>query len=278
MMLIRRDSSPLVTFNKHWQLPLCTIANEFLNLKEYFDNPTFRMFTYDHFSIPEATQLQLQMREQIVLQPLSKDIKTIAGADISFNKYETKVYAGIVVLNYPAMTIKHFALAEAETTFPYVSGYLAFREVPALMHAWQMLDEKPDVLVLDGQGITHPRKMGIASHFGVLEQVPTIGCAKSMLYGKFDEMSPKKLSSEPIFGKGELLGYALRTKDNVQPVYISPGNLITAEESLEIMKNCIGKYRIPEPTRLAHEKVNLFRTGKLKAGLHLQNDNPLTLF
>jgi deoxyribonuclease V len=237
------------------------------------------MFTYDHFTLSEATRLQLEMREQIVLKPLENEITTIAGADISFNKYETKVYAGIVVLNYPEMTIRHFALAQAETTFPYVSGYLAFREVPALMHAWNLLPQKPDVLVLDGQGITHPRKMGIASHFGVLEKVPTIGCAKSMLYGKFDDLDEKRYSSEPIYGKGELLGFALRTKDKVQPVYISPGNLITSQESLEIMKNCIGKYRIPEPTRLAHEKVNLFRTGKLDAGFHLaQNDLPLTLF
>lgn len=236
------------------------------------------MLTYDHFTIPLATHRQLEMSEKIVLEPLKKPIQTIAGADISFNKFETKVYAGIVVLNYPQLTVKHFALAEAETTFPYVPGYLAFREVPALLHAWQLLSEKPDVLVLDGQGITHPRRMGIASHFGVLENVPTIGCAKNMLYGKFDELGEKRFSSEPIFGKGELLGYALRTKDKVQPVYISPGNLITAEESLEIIKNCIGKYRIPEPTRLAHEKVNQFRIGKFKPGLHLEEQPPLTLF
>ena len=237
------------------------------------------MFTYDHFTLSEATKLQIEMRGQIVLKPLEAPVKTVAGADISFNKYETKVYAGIVVLNYPEMTLQSFALAEAETTFPYVSGYLAFREVPALMHAWQMLTQKPDVLILDGQGITHPRKMGIASHFGVLEELPTIGCAKSMLFGKFDELGEKRFSSEPIYGKGELLGYALRTKDKVQPVYISPGNLITAQETLEIMKNCSGKYRIPEPTRLAHEKVNLFRTGKLKAGFHIEENNlPLTLF
>ena len=235
-------------------------------------------FTYDHFSIADATKLQLEMREKLVIKPLDRPIKTVAGADISFNKYETKVYAGIVILNYPEMTVKSFALAEYETTFPYVSGYLAFREIPALMHAWKLLQQKPDVLVLDGQGITHPRKMGIASHFGILEEWPTIGCAKSMLYGKFDNLNQKKFSYEPIVGKGELLGYALRTKDKVQPVYISPGNLITSEESLQIMQKCIGKYRIPEPTRLAHDKVNLFRTGKLKAGFHLESEPPLTLF
>ena len=236
------------------------------------------MFTYDHFTITEATRLQLEMREQIVLKPLEKEIKTIAGADISFNKYSTTVYAGIVVLSYPEMVVQSYSLVAAETTFPYVPGYLAFREVPSLMLAWQQLPQKPDVLVLDGQGITHPRKMGIASHFGVLNNQATIGCAKSMLYGKFDELEIEAFSNEPIFSKGEVLGYALRTKKQVQPVYISPGNLITAEESLEVMKNCMGRYRIPEPTRLAHEKVNLFRTGKLKEGFHLEDNIPLTLF
>jgi deoxyribonuclease V len=236
------------------------------------------MFTYDHFTITEATQLQLEMCEQIVLKPLEKEIKTIAGADISFNKYSTTVYAGIVVLSYPEMIVQSYSLVTAETTFPYIPGYLAFREVPSLMLAWQQLPQKPDLLVLDGQGITHPRRMGIASHFGVLNNLPTIGCAKSMLYGKFDELGTEAFSNEPILNKGELLGYALRTKKKVQPVYISPGNLITAEESLEVMKNCMGKYRIPEPTRQAHEKVNLFRTGKLKAGFHIEYNIPLTLF
>lgn len=236
------------------------------------------MFTYDHFTITDATRLQLEMREQIVLKPLEKEIKTIAGADISFNKNSTTVYAGIVILSYPEMIVQSYSLITSETTFPYVPGYLAFREVPPLMLAWQQLPEKPDVLILDGQGITHPRRMGIASHFGVLNNVPTIGCAKSMLYGKFEELNSEAFSNEPIFSKGELLGYALRTKKNVQPVYISPGNLITSEESLEVMKNCMGKYRIPEPTRFAHEKVNLFRTGKLKAGFHTENNIPLTLF
>lgn len=235
------------------------------------------MFTYDHFTINDATRLQLEMREQIVLKPFDGPIKTIAGADISFNKYSTTVYAGIVVLSYPDMVVQSYSLVSAETTFPYVSGYLAFREVPPLMLAWQQLLQKPDILILDGQGITHPRRMGIASHFGVLNNQATIGCAKSMLYGKFEELGIEMFSSEPIYGKGEVLGYALRTKNKVQPVYVSPGNLITAEQSLEVMKNCIGKYRIPEPTRLAHEKVNLFRTGKLKAGFHLE-DRPLTLF
>lgn len=236
------------------------------------------MLTYDNLSIAEATRIQQEMRSKIAIKPLEKTIKTIAGADISFNKFSTTVYAGIVVMDYPQMTVRYTVLAQGEATFPYVSGYLAFREVPALLKAWELLREKPDVLVLDGQGITHPRRMGIASHFGVLERQATIGCAKSMLYGEFGELGLEKGSSCPIVSKDQVLGYALRTKNAVKPVYISPGNLITAQESLDVIKNCVRRYRIPEPTRIAHEKVNLFRTGKLNAGLVQENNGQGSLF
>jgi len=241
------------------------------------------MLTYDHFTIEEATALQLIMREQLVLKPLGKNITTIGGADISYNKDSLKVFAGIVVLNYPEMTLRSYSLFEHETTFPFVHNYLGFREVPALMLAWEQLKDKPDILVLDGQGITHPRKLGVATHFGILNQIPTIGCAKSMMAAKPD-IGLEKLSTLPFYRNGELLGHSLRTVNStarkvaVEPVYISAGNLITPEESLEIMKKCVGNYRIPEPTRLAHEKVNLFRTGKLNAGFHSEDQNPWTLF
>lgn len=237
------------------------------------------MITYDHISIPEATLLQQEMNKQIVLKPFEKKIKTIAGADISFNKFSNTVFAGIIVLSYPEMKILSYSLIETETNFPYVAGFLSFREIPSLMQAWNQLPEKPDVLVLDGQGISHPRRMGIASHFGVLENQATIGCAKSMLFGKLDDLGLDKNSYAAILNKeNDLLGYALRTKNAVKPIYISPGNLITAEESLEIIKECVGRYRIPEPTRLAHEMVNSFRTGKLTAGFHTYEEKQKALF
>lgn len=230
------------------------------------------MLTYDHISITQATQIQKDLRDKVILEPLESPVHTIAGADISFNKFSSTVYAAIVVMEYPEMKIKYSALAKGEATFPYVSGYLAFREIPTLLKAWELLPEKPDVLVLDGQGISHPRRMGIASHFGVLENQPAIGCAKSMLYGKFDELGLEKGSTCPILEKDELLGYALRTKNAVKPIYVSPGHLITAHQSLEIIENCVGRYRIPEPTRIAHEKVNEFRTGNIPAGLIQEQD------
>lgn len=226
---------------------------------------------YNNLPLDQATRMQNEMKGNILLAGLQGKVVTIGGADISHNKYEDTVYAGIVVLSYPQMTLLSYSLVVSETKFPYVPGYLGFREVPALLEAWQQLPQKPDIMVLDGQGITHPRRMGIASHFGLLANCAAIGCAKNMLYGKFPELGEEKFSSSPITNGGELLGYALRTKQGVKPVYISPGNTVSVPQSLEIMNNCIGKHRIPEPTRLAHNAVNLLRTGNLKPGYHSLN-------
>ncbi|GGI26166.1 endonuclease V [Pedobacter mendelii] len=231
---------------------------------------------YDNFSLEDATALQIKLAKHLKLQNL-QNIFTIAGADISFNKNSTTMYAGIVILSYPQMILKAFALENYETSFPYESGFLGFREVPALLKVWELIAIKPDVVVLDGNGILHPRRMGVASHFGIMANQPTIGCAKSILHGDNHLPGKSKYSFEEIKSYGETLGYALRTKDNNKPVYISAGQLITSEQALAVMKKCIGNYRIPEPTRMAHEIVNDFRTGNLKAGFHLV-EQPLTLF
>jgi len=229
------------------------------------------MLTYDHFSLPEATALQNEMRHGLNLQTSFNHITTIAGGDISHNKNSDVIYAGIVLLSYPQMIVQSYSLVVAKTTFPYVPGFLGFREVPALLQAWEQIPVKPDVMILDGQGITHPRRMGIASHFGLLTDAPAIGCAKSMLFGKFPDLGIEKFSTSPIANNNELLGYALRTKDNVEPVYISPGHKVSVNDSLTIMKQCVQKHRIPEPTRQAHDYVNLLRTGKLNPGFHVAN-------
>ncbi len=226
------------------------------------------MLNYDAISINEATAIQNELRHKVVLTDIPKNITTIAGADISHNKDTDVIYAGIVVLSYPQMVVQSYSLITTATKFPYVPQYLGFREVPALLEAWKQLPVKPDITVLDGQGITHPRRMGIASHFGVLANCPAIGCAKSMLYGKYDPLPLDKFSISPIYGGSEILGYALRTKTGVKPVYISPGNLVSVRDSLNIMTQCITKYRIPEPTRIAHEKVNLLRVGRLQPGYY----------
>ncbi len=215
---------------------------------------------YTNVTPEQAVAIQQQMREQIRLTPLQQEIRTIAGADISFNKYSEIVYAGIIVLSYPDLVVVDQATTISKTSFPYIPGLLAFREVPALMEVWNKMSVKPDVLVLDGQGIAHPRRMGIASHFGLIAQTPTIGCAKSILAGSYTEPADVVFAMSDLTHKGEKVGVALRTKRKCKPVYISPGNLITIEESISVIEKCIGKYRIPEPTRLAHILVNKTRT------------------
>lgn len=232
------------------------------------------MLNYNDTSITEATEIQNQLRHNVSLITENKNITTIAGGDISHNKDTDVVYAGIVVLSYPDMQLLSYSLVISKTTFPYIPGYLGFREVPALLEAWEQLPQKPDLMVLDGQGVTHPRRMGIASHFGVLTNHPSIGCAKNMLYGNYKPLGLQKFSSSPIISQNEHMGYAVRTKDNVKPVYISPGHKVSVEDSLEFIKPCILKHRIPEPTRYAHEKVNLFRVGKLKEGYHTLDIQP----
>jgi deoxyribonuclease V len=221
---------------------------------------------YDGLKIPQATIIQRQLRENLKIKKYRRKIKTIAGADVSLNMFGKTIYAGIIVLSYPDLKPIAHSLVKAEVHFPYVPGYLAFREIPALYTAWNNLPVKPDILVVDGHGIAHPRRMGIAAHFGTLTGQPSIGCGKKILFGKFKEPGVRQGASTPIFDKEEVIGYVLRSKQKVKPIYVSPGNLIDLDTSLNVIKNCFGKYRIPEPTRLAHELVNKFRTGKLTEG------------
>jgi len=227
------------------------------------------MLNYDTISIVEATALQNELRHKVILETGNINISTIAGGDISHNPATGKLFAGVVVLKYPELTLLSCSLVVSETKFPYVPHYLGFREVPALLQAWEQIPEKPDLVVLDGQGLTHPRRLGIAAHFGVLTNQATIGCAKRMLFGTYKPLGLSRLSTSPIMDGEEILGYTLRTKEHVKPVYISPGHRVSVKDSIAIMKTCVGKYRIPEPTRIAHDKVNLFRVGQLEAGYHV---------
>ena len=218
----------------------------------------------------EAVTLQKHLRDKILLQPLPADIKLVAGADISFNKYSEDIYAGIVVLRLPALEVVATSGVVTTTKFPYVPGLLSFREAPALLEAWEKLTVYPNVLVLDGQGIAPPRRIGIASHIGLWLELPTIGCAKSLLTGRYEEPAPEAGSWSPLVDKGETIGAALRTKHRVNPVYISPGHLADLEGSIDLALRCCkgyatngtSKYRIPEPTRLAHLFVNSLRRGE----------------
>jgi len=221
---------------------------------------------YDAMRIPEATILQKELQKRTNTAERQLSVRLLGGADISLNLYNSTIYAGIVLLTYPQLQLVGWSLVKGETHFPYVPGYLAFREVPALVDAWTRLPAKPDVLVVDGHGVAHPRRMGIATHFGVETGQPTIGCAKKVLTGKFSEPDLSVGSFSPLMSGAEQIGYAFRSKSKTAPVFISPGHLVGMENSLEIIRHCVGKYRIPEPTRLAHDVVNRFRRGELTEG------------
>jgi deoxyribonuclease V len=167
---------------------------------------------YQNLTPDQAIAYQRELRRQIQIKSLDKEIRTIAGADISFNKYEDTVYAGIVLFSYPELNVIDTATSISTTTFPYISGLLAFREVPPLLEAWQKLNVKPDVMVLDGQGIAHERRLGIATHFGLVTGVPAIGSAKSRLYGRYEDPDNEVFAQSPMYDRGEVIGVALRSK------------------------------------------------------------------
>ncbi len=229
------------------------------------------MIDYNEITVPQATILQKQMRELTQIKPFTKEINTIAGATVSFNRYSPVVHSVIVVMTYPEMKILTTSLVIMETRFPHISGFLAFREMPALQMGWRQLEVKPDLVVLDGHGITHVRKMGIATHFGIVNDQPTIGCAQTALFGNFENPELNRFSfSEIKSEEDELLGYALRTKNAVKPIFVSAGHLTDPDSALDIIRNCCGPYRIPEPVRIAHQKLNMFRAGELTAGIYYE--------
>ncbi|WP_019989439.1 deoxyribonuclease V [Rudanella lutea] len=214
----------------------------------------------------EAVALQQQMRQQIRIEPLTQPVRTIAGCDISFNKFEETVYAGIVVLNLADLSVLEEVGVISRATFPYVPGLLSFREAPALLEAWEKLQKAPDAVMFDGHGMAHPRRIGIAAHIGLFIDRPSFGCGKSVLVGKYDEPAPERGNWSPMRHYGEVVGAALRTKNRVNPVYVSPGHRIDLPAAIELTLACDGGYRIPEPTRRAHNLVNALRRGERVPG------------
>ncbi|MGE9553445.1 deoxyribonuclease V [Erwinia amylovora] len=175
----------------------------------------------------------------------------IAGADVGFEQGGEVTRAALVVLEYPSLKMVEHRIARIATTMPYIPGFLSFREYPALLAAWQQLQHQPDLLFVDGQGIAHPRRLGVASHFGLLVDVPTIGVAKSRLCGKFEPLDQEPGSRQPLMDKGEQIGWVLRSKRRCNPLFISPGHRISADTALHWVETCLQGYRLPEPTRWA---------------------------
>jgi deoxyribonuclease V len=210
-------------------------------------------------SYEQALRLQRKLRLSIVLDTPLLKLRLIGGADISYAKSTNKHYAGVVVFGYPGLKIIERRSAVVKTSFPYIPGALSFREGPALLAAIANLQHEPDVWVFDGQGIAHPRRLGLASHLGILLDKPSIGCAKSRLWGEYTPPPDKAGAYTWLTHQGRIIGAVLRTRQGVKPVFVSPGHRISLEDSIKIINACCRGYRQPEVLRLAHHYVNQLR-------------------
>jgi deoxyribonuclease V len=209
-----------------------------------------------HVDSAEARRIQQRLQQQVFIGTYVQEIRYIAGADVSASRFTPTVYAGIVVLEYATLKVVECQGVVTTTDFPYRPGFLSFREAPALLQAFARLEIIPDVAVFDGQGIAHPRGLGIASHLGVLLDVPTIGCAKSRLIGQYTEPAAERGNHSLLYGRNSTpIGAVLRTKARTKPVFVSVGHKMTLAQALDVLLHCDRGYRIPEPTRLADQYV-----------------------
>ena len=216
----------------------------------------------------QAVDIQRNLREKLVIAPLQQPITYLAGADVSFDRGSDIFYAGIVVFRYTDMKLCGHSLVVTRATFPYIPGLLSFRELPALLEAWQQMSIQPDVTMLDGHGVAHPRGLGIASHFGLWVNKPTLGCAKKLLVGMHGPLDQAAGSTTAVYTRHAPVGLALRTRDRIKPVYLSAGHLLNLDDARRVAQHTVRKHRLPEPTRLAHLLVNRLRRGEIPAGTH----------
>lgn len=212
-----------------------------------------------NLSPSEAVELQKQFAHKVIREDrFDKPVETVAGIDLGYDQKTNTSRAAVVVLSFPELEMIESSTATIPTPFPYIPGLLSFRETPVAIKALEELNVTPDVIFVDGHGYAHPRRFGITCHIGLFADTPTVGVAKSVLVGKFDELAEEKGSTAPLIHKGETVGMAVRTKDRVQPVYVSVGHKIGLETAVDLVLRTNARYRIPEPTRQA-DKLASFR-------------------
>ncbi len=219
---------------------------------------------HDHpwkVTFTEAVHIQrhLQSRVNTEVDCSLKSIGTIAAADVSYSPDDKQLFAAVVVVRFPGMNPLASHLVTSSVHFPYLPGLLSFREIPPLLMIFKEITNDVDVILCDGQGIAHPRQFGLAAHLGVLLDKPSLGCAKSHLYGEYVEPAPEKGSFSELTAFGKPVGVVLRTRRNVKPVFVSPGHKMTIENARELVMACVRRFRIPEPLRMAHQAANRYR-------------------
>jgi deoxyribonuclease V len=219
-------------------------------------------------SVAQAREIQLGLARRVSTESIVVDPRLIAGIDISAPDAQGIARGAVVVLRYPELDVVEAKEAQSRIGFPYVPGLLSFREAPLMLAACEKLCSVPDLVLVDGQGIAHPRRFGLASHVGLLLDLPTIGCAKSILCGAHQPVGEEAGSQAELLEKGELIGAALRTKARVRPIYVSVGHRINLRSALEWVMKCCRGYRLPEPTRLAHLAAGGMLTRNQAAKVH----------
>jgi len=213
-----------------------------------------------NLSPKEAIELQKQLAFEVETEDrFAEPIKMVAGIDLGYDAKNDTSRAVVVVLKFPELELLETAEAKSPIQFPYVPGLLSFRETPVAIKALEKLSVTPDLILCDGQGLAHPRRFGIACHIGLIADVPTIGVAKSILIGKFENLGEERANVAPLIHKNQQVGMALRTKDKVQPVYVSVGHSIGLETAVRYVLQCTPKYRLPETTRLADKMASYRR-------------------
>ncbi len=201
--------------------------------------------------IEEAKEIQKQLQPQVITEDKLGKIEYVAGVDVGFPENNTISQAAVAVLSFPKLKLVEKQIATCPTVFPYIPGYLSFREIPVLLLALEKLKITPDLILCDGQGLAHPRRFGLACHLGVILDIPTIGVAKTLFVGKHEELPQKKGSWQPLIDKEETIGAVLRSRYNVKPIYVSIGHRISLPTAINYVMGCITKYRLPETTRYA---------------------------
>ena len=209
-------------------------------------------------SYKRARALQTELRERLRVRPLAFGrIRFVAGADMAISKRLDKAVAAIVVYSFPDLELVETRYAAAKLSFPYIPGLLSFREIPVLSRCLRRVRTDFDVLICDGQGIAHPRGLGLASHLGLLLDKPTIGCAKSRLVGEHGPVGERRGDYQPLLYEGRRVGSVLRTQDGINPVFASPGHLVDHAGARRLILACAPKYRLPEPTRIADREAGV---------------------
>ena len=208
-----------------------------------------------------ARKLQDELAQQVVVGPPLDlgGVERVAGADVSTDG--DTAYATVAVLSFPDLALVEVAGFEAPLAFPYVPGLLSFREIPSVARALEKVASPVDAVIFDGQGLAHPRRIGLASHMGLFLDVPTVGCAKSRLVGEYEEPGVEKGNATDLVHRGEVVGQVVRTRASVSPVFVSVGNGLDLNSAVDLVLACCTKYRLPETTRQAHKTANELRLG-----------------